>query len=115
MNPLEGIVQFNVERDLNTFNPVVEYNLLFEELSEFHVAGAEENEYEMVDALCDLIVVATGAIHKLGYNPEKALSETVKEILSRKGAINQSTGKWEKDRNQDKTTLYKADYTVARE
>lgn len=114
MDPIKGIVQFNVERGLTAFDPVVEYNLLFEELAEFEAAGTENDEYEMVDALCDIIVVAAGAIYKLGYRPKEALSETVKEILSRKGAINPLTGKWEKDRNQDKTTLYKADYAAAK-
>ncbi len=114
MTPFEGIIKFNTERNLFDFDAKVEYNLLAEELQEFQYAGAQEDEREMVDALCDLIVVATGGLFKLGYDPTAALSETVKEILSRKGGVDPDTGKWEKDRSQDPTTLYKANYAVAK-
>ena len=114
MNALQGIVQFNIERNLNTFNPGAEHGMLLEELQEFLDAYAINDEYEMLDALCDIIVVATGAIHKMGYHPELALQETVKEITSRQGAFNEETGKWQKDRNQDPSTLYKANYQNTR-
>lgn len=113
MNPIEGIIKFNVDRKLNKFEASTEYRLLEEELFEFLHATATQNKAEMADALCDLVVVSVGTLHKLGYDPEKALVETVKEILSRQGTINSETGKWEKDRNQDPETLYKADYTLA--
>jgi len=115
MDPIKGIVQFNLDRGLTDFSPTPEYKMLHEELQEFLVAAAQNNTYEMVDALCDITVVAVGSLSKLGYDPNKALQETVKEITSRKGAFNKSTGKWEKDRNQDPTTLYKADYEKAKE
>lgn len=111
MTALQGVVAFNEERNLTDFDPLNEHNMLLEELQEFAHAGACEQEYETVDALCDIIVVAAGGLHKLGYNPEDALLETVKEIRSRKGEVNTETGKWEKDRNQDPATLYKAVYT----
>lgn len=113
MNPLKGIVQFNIDRQLTQFEPTAEYAMLTEELQEFFTAYAAQDTNEMLDALCDVIVVATGAIHKMGYDPIKALQETVKEITSRQGKLNQSTGKWEKDRNQDPDTLYKAVYENA--
>lgn len=114
MNPIEGIVKFNTDRRLRTFSSEAEYKMLEEELQEFFSATAEEDEHETVDALCDIIVLATGALHKLGYDPEKALKETVKEITSRQGCFNPDAGKWQKDVNQDPATLYKADYTNAR-
>jgi len=114
MNPLEGIVRFNEDRKLKTFNGAAEYSMLLEELQEFYSAVAEENEHETVDALCDIIVVAVGAIHKLGYTPEDALRETVEEITSRKGSFNEAVGKWQKDESQNPSTLYKADYSAAR-
>ncbi len=114
MCPLDGIVQFNIERRLEKFKGGAEYTMLSEELQEFYTAYAEGDEYEMLDALCDLIVVATGGIYKLGYSPKLALAQTVKEITSRQGTFNEDTGKWEKDRNQDPDTLYKADYSLAR-
>lgn len=112
--PLQEIVEWNEERRLKVFKGAAEYEMLSEELQEFFTAYAEGDKHEMVDALCDIMVVATGALHKLGYDPEKALLETTKEISSRKGAFNDDIGKWEKDPNQDPETLYKADYSVAR-
>lgn len=114
MNPIKGIVQFNVDRNLSHFKGASEYAMITEELGEFVMAHAVDNEQEMVDALCDIIVLCTGAIHKLGFDPELALTETVKEISSRNGQINTFTGKWEKDLNQDPLTLYKAEYNNAR-
>ena len=113
--PINGIVDFNNDRGLNKFDAEAEYNMLTEELQEFFSAHSEEDENEMVDALCDLIVVATGAIRKLGYDPRIALQETVKEISSRRGSFDEEIGKWLKDEYQDPKTLYKADYTNAKE
>lgn len=114
MNAIDGIIEFNVQRELNDFDAIAEYKMLEEELQEFQFAAAEEDEHEMVDALCDLIVFAVGGIRKLGYAPEAALQETVKEIMSRKGSLDTVSGKWQKDKNQDPSTLYKADYTLAK-
>jgi predicted HAD superfamily Cof-like phosphohydrolase len=110
MSNLADIVQFNVTRGLVTFKGEAEYTMLTEELNELKLALDTLNEYEMVDALCDLIVVATGAIYKLGYDPDEALGETVREINSRRGTFNEATGKWQKDPDQDPETLYKANY-----
>jgi exoribonuclease II len=114
MNPIQGIVDFNLQRQLTKYSPSAEYEMLQEELQEFMWAGATNDENEMVDALCDIIVVATGALHKLGYYPQVALQETVKEITSREGSFNEETGKWQKDPNQDPSTLYKACYSNAK-
>lgn len=114
MNPIDGIIEFNIQRGLNDFNAIAEYKMLEEELNEFLTAHAENNEYEMLDALCDLIVFAVGGIYKLGYAPAAALQETVKEILSRKGTLDTVSGKWQKDKHQDPSTLYKANYAVAK-
>ncbi len=111
MNALQGIVAFNEERGLKDFDLLNEHRMLLEELQEFMHASSCDQEYETVDALCDIIVVAAGGLHKLGYNPESALLETVKEIRSRKGKVNPETGKWEKDVDQDPATLHKAFYT----
>lgn len=111
MNPIYGIVKFNNDRKLTTFNSNVAYRLLDEEIQEFLYATSIEDDAKTVDALCDLVVVALGAVHQLGYDPEMSLKETVKEVLSRQGSINPTTGKWEKDKDQDPDTLYKAEYT----
>ena len=61
---------------------------------------------EMVDSFGDIIVFATGAIAKLGYDPDKVMDEIHKEIDSRRGKI--IDGKWVKDRT---VKTYKADFT----
>ncbi len=114
MCPLDEIVKWNVERRLDTFYAPFEHSMLTEELQEFLMAYSEQDEHEMVDALCDIIVVAAGSLYKLGYNPRKALSETTKEINSRVGSYDEDVGKWKKDPNQDPDTLYKANYESAR-
>jgi NTP pyrophosphatase (non-canonical NTP hydrolase) len=114
MTPFKAIVQFNLDRNLVTYDRETELSMLMEEFQELVDATSVENEYETIDALCDIIVVATGSIYKLGYDPDEALEETVKEITSRQGAINPDTGKWDKDKNQDPNTLYKANYNLAK-
>lgn len=67
---------------------------------------------ESVDAYCDMITFATGAILKLGYNPELAIVECGKEINSRIGSM--VDGKFEKDLSPEaKANWYKADYSQA--
>ena len=67
-------------------------------------------ENEKVDAYCDIVVFAVGAIMKLGYDPELALLEVAKEINSRKGEM--VHGKFEKDLSEEaKANWYKADFT----
>ncbi len=60
---------------------------------------------DRVDAYCDIIVFAIGAIMKLGHNPIIALEECGKEINSRVGTM--INGKFEKDLSAE---TYKADY-----
>ena len=110
MTIFDQLVEWNKSRNLHTFDLANELRLLDEELDELRTASTD---LERIDALCDLIVVATGAIHKLRYDPNVAMEETYYEINSRKGSVN-STGKWQKDPNQDPSTLYKANYTLAK-
>lgn len=114
MDPIKGIVDFNISRKLDTFKGAAEYAMLYEELQEFVTAYAEGNTPEIIDALCDIVVLAVGAMHKLGYDPHEALVQTVLEITSRKGSFDPTTGKWQKDLNQDPLTLYKANYNSAK-
>lgn len=114
MTPLEAIVKFNKDRHLTEYTPSAEYKMLLEELEEYLTAVIDNDKYEQVNALTDIIVVATGALHKMGYDPTKALHETVTEIMSRKGKFNKTTGKWEKDKKQSKDTLYTPDYDKCR-
>ena len=108
---LDGVVAWNIERNLTTFDISAETAMLLEELQELLLAKTKNDR---IDAAADIIVLAAGIIHKLGHSPEAALTETVKEISSRKGSIDPSTGKWKKDPNQDPSTLYKANYNFSK-
>jgi len=108
------ILKFNEERNLNVFSAKTEHTMLSEELEEFLQASLSNDEHDQVNALCDIIVLAVGGLNKLAYDTAEVLRETVKEILSRKGSINETTGKWEKDKNQNPDSLYKPNYSTAK-
>lgn len=77
------------------------------------VAFTEMLENDKVDAYCDLVVYAVGAIMKLGHEPEIALLEASKEINSRVGSM--VNGKFEKDLSEEaKANWYKADYNKSK-
>lgn len=59
--------------------------------------GFEPTDEQMVDALGDIIVFATGFMAKLGYDPNHVMDEVLKEIESRTGQI--IDGKFVKDQN----------------
>jgi len=119
-DPIDKIVKLNEERYGLTFNPEKAIEKLEEELQEFKDAVKNNDIHEMIDALTDLRVIAIGEIRKAGYNPKCTLQETVKEISSRKQDPAQAERwakgekedgeKWLKDKSQDKSELYKADF-----
>ena len=112
MTALDRVVVWNARRNLTTFNPSTAVTLLHREYEELlrHLLEGQPT----VDDFCDLIVVCAGAIYQQGYNPELAMLETLKEISSRQGSIDPTTGKWEKQKDQPLETLYKADYSKCR-
>lgn len=70
-------------------------------------------DHNTIDGLCDLKVYATGGIRKLGYNPDIAMEETLKQIESRTGSI--VDGKYVKDTSPEaKAREYQADYSKAK-
>jgi hypothetical protein len=104
-------------RDRNITEPSGKVaEMLNEELDELKVAIIEKDNYETIDALCDLIVLATNELELMGYDLDTVMIETVKEISSRRQCPIQKiewdegsiSGKWTKDRSQ--TDTYKARY-----
>lgn len=70
-------------------------------------------EYEQVDAYCDIITFAIGAIMKLHHVPDKAIKECGLEINSRVGSM--VDGKFEKDLSDEaKANWYNADYSKSK-
>lgn len=69
----------------------------------------EVSEELIADSLADIIVYATGAIAKLGYNPSRVMEEVYREINSRAGTL--VDGKFVKD---PEAIQYVADFSICR-
>lgn len=60
----------------------------------------------------EIIEWSRNILENMGYDFEKCMKETIKEISSRKGAMNSKSGKWEKFKDEESKKLwYKADYS----
>ena len=125
MKPLLEIVKLNQTRYGLDFNGPKAIEKLHEEIIEELAPAILSNDVEeIVDALADTVVISVGELTKLKYNPELVLKQTVKEISSRQqdpeqakawAAGNRQPGeKWNKDRSQDPSTLYIADYSTCK-
>jgi hypothetical protein len=92
MTIFDRIVEFNVQRHLlKEPNWQKEFSFIAEEMSE----GLRANDVEdKIDALADIIVFATGAIKKAGYNPNIVMEEVMQHIESDKGYFDKEQGKW---------------------
>lgn len=127
MDILTKIVEWNKERGLieRGFNHKKEASFIIEELLEstgnYDSISAQEDTEKyseaiitntpvdkeiIVDAFADILVFATGAIAKLGYDPAKVMDEVYKEINSRTGKL--IDGKFVKDLDAQ---VYKADFS----
>lgn len=133
MNQIEQIVNWQKERllDKQKFDLQTELTNIVEEIWEMfgHAAarsrakndvanlfecaklyGLEQAEdEELADAFADIIVFSVGALLKLGYCPACVIAQTLQEINSRTGKI--ENGKWVKDTSKEaKAKWYKADF-----
>lgn len=72
--------------------------------------------------LIELIELSQKMLEDMGYDFKKCMTETIKEISSRKQDPIQSiewqengaSGKWQKDKKQDASTIYKANYGICK-
>ena len=65
--------------------------------------------------LCEIIARCIDSIDALGFDVNKAMDETVKQITSRSGKMNYEIGKWVKDKSPEaQAREYKADYESCR-
>jgi len=125
---LGKIKKWNEDRGLlNTFNLNNEISFIIEECIEAmkdidsktarkmalnqvkllnSIKGNNTTPVQMVDAFADMIVFATGAIYKLGYDADKVMKEVQKELDDRTG--NMIDGKFIKDK---KDSRYIADFS----
>ena len=76
----------------------------------------------MIDALADIMVFTANEIALMGYNLDLVMKQVIKEISSRQQdplqviswRMEGPSGKWQKDKSQDPSTLYKADFSVCK-
>ena len=109
----EELLEFGgLERRTNIFSRFIKYITVRLRLK--HIGATE---HDKVDALADIIVVATGSIYKLGYDADLVMEEVIREISSRQQDPIQARlwsergingEKWMKDKNQDPKTIKKA-------
>ena len=104
----------NISKPQGTFSEDIQ-----EELQEYLEASTEA---ERIKAIGGIIVYAANELALEGYNLDLVLKQVVKEISSLKqDSIQQEewshytenipTGKWLKDKAQDTSTLYTADFS----
>ena len=71
----------------------------------------EKRKLAQVRNLCRIIVRCIDSIYVLGFDPDKAMEETIKQITSRSGKMNYEISKWVKDKSPEaQAREYKADY-----
>ena len=106
---IDKIVKWNIDRGIpQEFDKAKEAGHIAEELSELLRSNTGSDD---IDALCDIVVFAIGAMWKKGFNPEMCMQETIKEINDRGGYYDRKIGKWLKVEKPDR---YKADYQRCR-
>lgn len=70
------------------------------------------DEIRVIDTINDISVFSINEVGLMGYDFEKTMGETIKEIESRKGEINPETKKFEKFKDDYHQSLwYKAEYS----
>ena len=95
MNPFRDQEKFmracdQTTEDYNHGQVALYANLIDEEVKEFNEAYKKYDHKEMLDALIDIIVVTTGAIHSMGADAEGAWKEVMRTNFAK---IDHETGK----------------------
>ena len=80
------------------------------EIDEYTEACRANNQHEKIDAINDILIFCLNELALEGYAAELTLKETIKEISSRKGSLDE-TGRFNKDKNQPDSELYKANFS----
>jgi len=109
-----GLTTPQVQINKETGNPAI-IDMMLEEVEELRLALLANNEHEIIDACDDLIVLSSNHIAQSGYDVDLTMKETVKEISSRTGEIDSTTGKWTKYHTPEaQAKWYKADYSTCK-
>lgn len=91
------------------FNYIEETTLL-----QYNFSEAEDDE-SRVRVLRDEVYASATELIRLGFCPDKVMSEVLREINSRTGAFDEEVGKWKKFKTPEAKALWvKADYSTCR-
>ena len=75
----------------------------------------EKRKQAQIRNLYRIIVRCIDSIYALGFDPDKAMEETIKQITSRSGQMDYNIGKWVKDKSPEaKAREYQADYKICK-
>ena len=70
------------------------------------------DDEKIIDTLNDITVFSVNEAEMMGYDFDKTMDETIKEISSRTGEYNEEVGKWQKFKTPEAVAKwYKADYS----
>lgn len=68
-----------------------------------------------VQSLANMIIISYNELIKIGFDPDKVMSEVMLELNSRTGAYSEETKKWQKFKTPEAMALwYEADFTNCR-
>lgn len=121
MKWIDSLKRWRSDRNMITPSGAI-ISMLEEELTEYSDARDVSDEAEMVDAMADIIVLASNELALMGYDLDLVMKQCVKHISSRvqdptqaeEWRMSSPSGKWLKDKSQDPSTIYQPDYTVCR-
>lgn len=108
----KGYFRNVIEELLEPIYDKKQIDFLKEEIIDRYFIDVPLDEAKVVDTINDISVFSINENELMGYDFEKTMSETIKEIESRKGEINPETKKFEKFKDEYHQSLwYKADYS----
>ena len=71
-----------------------------------------DNTEEKVQAITNIVIVSYRELVNMGFDPDKCMNETLKEISSRIGSYSDKSKKWEKSKTPEAKALwYTADFS----
>ena len=125
MNAIDELPDFNLEpgiygsldRDRVAFEACICIELFhYIQFEENKIMFSADHKHKALDKiLCEIIARCIDSIDALGFDPDRAMEETIKQITSRSGKMDYNIGKWLKDKSPEaQAREYKADYTSCR-
>lgn len=117
MNIFDKLETWRSNRNIKggTYNHLQLIGYITEEITE----GIRDlSEHESVDWRVDCIIFLINSLEQDSYNAQMCIEEAISEISSRlqdpnqmkEWALHGASGKWQKMKDQDPNTLYKANY-----